>query len=152
MAPLGGTMERCKERCAGDFGQVRYPKMYLKLPRLSAAEALAAGLTALQTIMARAVGLQGKCWYSVVLAFDEIYEFLQELQLLDTSASSAAKRSTGEVGQTSGQSPNAGWANRLIHYGRSDHETKPCGAFGGASAPSVDASVVGNMEEYIGEI
>lgn len=149
-AYLGGTMERCKERCSGDFPQVRFPKMYQHLPGLSDAEGDAAGLSGLEKFLARPKGLPGKCFFSMLLAFDEVYDFLQELQLLDTPASSAAKRATADVGQTSGQSPNAGWANRLIQYGKSDHETKTCGAFGGAAVPSVNANVVGNLHPGVG--
>ena len=34
-------------------------------------------------------------------------------------------------GQTSGQNPNAGWYNRFVQSGKSDHETKTNGCFGG---------------------
>jgi hypothetical protein len=32
-----------------------------------------------------------------------------------------------------------------MQYGKSDHETKTCGAYGGTDSPSVDACVVGNL-------
>ena len=34
-------------------------------------------------------------------------------------------------GNTSGQNPNAGWYNRFVQSGKSDHETKTNGCFGG---------------------
>ena len=34
-------------------------------------------------------------------------------------------------GRTSGQSPNAGWYNRFVQTGKSDHETKTGCCFGG---------------------
>ena len=33
--------------------------------------------------------------------------------------------------KTSGQNPNAGWYNRFVQSGKSDHETKTNGCFGG---------------------
>ena len=53
-------------------------------------------------------GLQGRGWFSQALIFDEIYDFLQELAMLDTPN----KAKAGET-NASGQTPNAGWANRL---------------------------------------
>ena len=143
-AYLGGTVERCKERCSGDFGQIRFPKLFKDLPGLNRTEALAAGLkTKQERKMARRSGLQGKVWFSQELIFDEAYDFLMALDMLDSPSSAAAKK--GDAGLTTGQSPNAGWANRLIQYGKSDHETKSCGVHGGADAPPVSASVVGNV-------
>ena len=34
-------------------------------------------------------------------------------------------------GSTRGQNPNAGWYNRFVQTGKSDHETKSNGCFGG---------------------
>ena len=34
-------------------------------------------------------------------------------------------------GKTSGQNPNAGWFNRFVQTGKSDHETKSNECFGG---------------------
>ena len=39
--------------------------------------------------------------------------------------------------QTSGQNPNAGWYNRFVQSGKSDHETKTNGCFGGRVHASV---------------
>ena len=39
--------------------------------------------------------------------------------------------------QTSGQNPNAGWYNRFVQSGKSDHETKTNGCFGGRLHASV---------------
>ena len=36
-----------------------------------------------------------------------------------------------------------------MQYGKSDHETKSCGAYGGADAPTVNASVVGNFHPSV---
>ena len=47
----------------------------------------------------------------------------------------------GKAGATqkgsTGQTPMAGWANRLIQYGRSSHETKTNGCFGGLQSKQV---------------
>ena len=50
--------------------------------------------------------------------------FPQELSVLDDP-----KSLTGS--KTAGQSPNAGWFNRFVQTGKSDHETKTNGCFGG---------------------
>ena len=39
--------------------------------------------------------------------------------------------------KTSGQNPNAGWYNRFVQSGKSDHETKTNGCFGGRVHASV---------------
>ena len=143
-AYLGGATERCKERCSGDFGQIRFPKLFKNLPELNRAEALAAGLkTKHERKVAQRRGLQGKVWFSQELIFDEAYDFLMALDMLDSPSSAAAKKN--DAGLATGQSPNAGWANRLLQYGKGDHETKSCGVHGGADAPPVNASVVGNI-------
>ena len=36
--------------------------------------------------------------------------------------------------KSSGQDTNAGWFNRYIQTGKSDHETKPNGSIGGTSS------------------
>ena len=38
----------------------------------------------------------------------------------------------GKTGRTRGQNPNAGWYNRFVQTGKSDHETKCNGCFGGS--------------------
>ena len=40
-------------------------------------------------------------------------------------------------GKTSGQNPNAGWYDRVVQSGKSDHETKTNGCFGGRVHASV---------------
>ena len=42
--------------------------------------------------------------------------------------------------KTSGQNPNAGWYNRFVQSGKSDHETKTNGCFGGRVHASVCAT------------
>ena len=48
----------------------------------------------------------------------------QELSVLDDP-----KEQKGN--KVRGQNPNAGWYNRFVQTGKSDHETKSNGAFGG---------------------
>ena len=84
-----------------------------------------------------------------LLLFDEIYDFLMELGVLDTASASAARRqaSSGSA-DVSGQTPNSGWANRLLQTGLSVHETKTCGCFGGLHTPTVNASLAGNFHPW----
>ena len=49
----------------------------------------------------------------------------QELSVLNDPR----EKKTGP--NTSGQNPNAGWYNRFVQTGKSDHETKTGGCFGG---------------------
>lgn len=49
----------------------------------------------------------------------------QELSVLDDP------KEGGKSGRTRGQNPNAGWYNRFVQTGKSDHETKSNGCFGG---------------------
>ena len=72
-----------KERCAGDFCQVKDPKSYWKLPRLNDAQIpnraeLPEGLIAL----AKARGCAGRGWQTQGLIYDECYEFLQQVELV----------------------------------------------------------------------
>ena len=122
---MGGTLDRCKERCSGDFNFVQNnAKEFKDLPGApNAGSAAAAGR------VAQSPGLQGRTWFSSVLMFDEIYDFLMELGVLDTPSSAARRQSS--CGDVSGQTPNSGWANRLLRTGLSVHETKTCGSFGG---------------------
>ena len=103
--------------------------------------AFATGLTTptLQRIAARA-GLSGRAWFSQGLLWDEIYDMLQELALLDSKATVKVQGC-----DSSGQCPNAGWANRLMQSGQSHHETKSCGAHGGSGTPTVNTSLMGNL-------
>ena len=69
-----------------------------------------------------------------------MFQFLQEVSILDKPAE---KRSV--EGPGAGQTPHAGWFNRLVQYGRSDHETKTCGSHGGLDSPTVSVSLLGNF-------
>ena len=137
VAMLGGTIERTKERCAGDCSQIRKHKELDKLPRLTSSEARAASITekSAERIACRG-GLRGRLWFSQGLVYDEMYEFCQELALLDSQMTA---RGSGGASSTAGQSINAGWAYRLIQCGRSDFETKCVGAHGGIDAPTVNS-------------
>ena len=140
-AYLGGTMERCKERCSGDFDQMKQSKRVRSLPALSPQAASAIdGLTAHEKEMTQQPGMAGRVDFSTGLIFDEVYGFLQDLAMLDTPN----KGSSGDT-QASGQTPNAGWANRLLQCGKSDHETKTVGCHGGAEAPTVNTLILGNF-------
>ena len=140
VAYMGGTLDRCKERCSGDFNFVQNsPKEFKELGSVPGSEADSA-----RDKVAAAPGLQGRTWYSTLLLFDEIYDFLMELGVLDTTAS-VAKRQASPSGDVSGQTPNAGWANRLLQTGLSVHETKTCGCFGGLHTPTVNTALAGNF-------
>ena len=65
--------------------------------------------------------------------------------MLDTASASLAKRQANPGGDFSGQTPNSGWANRLLQTGLSVHETKTCGCFGGLHTPSVNTALAGNF-------
>lgn len=139
---MGGTLDRCKERCSGDFNSVQnHPKEFKELVGVTGCGGDGARRTVAET-----PGLQGRVWYSTLLLFDEIYDFLMELGVLDTASASAARRqaSSGSA-DVSGQTPNSGWANRLLQTGLSVHETKTCGCFGGLHTPTVNASLAGNF-------
>ena len=90
--------------------------------------------------MAQKPGMQGRLWYGQALVYDEVYQFLQDLSILDTPAQ---KRLGEQAG--SGQTPLAGWFNRLVQTGRSDHETKTFGSHGGMGAQPVSVSILGNF-------
>ena len=53
-----------------------------------------------------------------------IYTVAQDLSILCDPKDMAK-------GKTSGQNPNAGWFNRFVQTGKSDHETKSNECFGG---------------------
>ncbi|CAE7248230.1 unnamed protein product [Symbiodinium sp. CCMP2592] len=55
-----------------------------------------------------------------------------------------SKKSSGGP-DTSGQTPNSSWANRLMQTGTSSHETKTNGSLGGIDSPSVCTAVSGNF-------
>ena len=145
VAYMGGTLDRCKERCSGDFNFVQNnPKDFKDVGRVpsdgSAADVKAS--------IAAAPGLQGRTWFSTLLLFDEIYDFLMELGDLDTPTVAAKKQSSAGA-EVSGQTPNAGWANRLLQTGLSVHETKTCGCFGGLHAPTVSTALAGNFHPNV---
>lgn len=64
----------------------------------------------------------------------------QELSLLDKPNEKRTADSS-----SSGQTPLAGWFNRLLQCGKSDHETKSNGSHGGLGCLSVNTSIVGNF-------
>ena len=146
VAYLGGTLERCKQRCAGDFHQVRAVRDTApnKLCSVQADQARSHGHVHDQELRVLAArGLPGRLWFSQALVFDEAYDFLQDLALLDAPG---ARKSHAE---TQGQTPAAGWANRLMQTGQSTFETKTMGVHGGKGAPAVSTSVVGNIHSAV---
>ena len=144
VAYMGGTLDRCKERCSGDFNFVQNnPKDFKDLGRVPCN-----GLTDARSKIAAAPGLQGRTWFSSLLLFDEIYDFLMELGVLDTAAAAAKKQSSAGA-DVSGQTPNSGWANRLLQTGLSAHETKTNGCFGGLHTPTVSTVLAGNFHPSV---
>ncbi|CAJ1432829.1 unnamed protein product [Effrenium voratum] len=128
IAYLGGT---------GDFNFVQNPKAFKDLPALPSSSCDA------EAGVKESSGLSGRAWFSTLLLFDEIYDFLMELGILDTPASASKKQGSGT--DTSGQTPNSGWANRLLQSGISAYETKTCGCFGGLHTPTINTSLAGNF-------
>ncbi|CAE7248220.1 unnamed protein product [Symbiodinium sp. CCMP2592] len=74
IAYLGGTIDRCKERCAGDFNFCQSVKPFKDLPPVTESNLSAS----LREVAARS-GLSGRTWFSSLLLFDEIYDFLMDL-------------------------------------------------------------------------
>ena len=142
IAFLGGTIERVRERCAGDCSVVRQTKTVMSLPGLSGSDITdcCPDLSALERAMAVQTGMQGRSWLGQGLVYDEVYQFLQDISILDKPSE---KRSVDGPG--AGQTPMAGWFNRLVQSGRSDHETKSNGSHGGLSCPPVSVSLLGNF-------
>ena len=142
VAFLGGTIERVRERCAGDCPSVRQTKVVQKLPSLRADNINqdCPGLNAAEKEMAIKPGMQGRVWFGQGLLYDEVYQFLQDISILDKPSE---KRSSDGPG--SGQTPLAGWFNRLVQSGKSDHETKCNGSHGGLACPPVSVSLLGNF-------
>ena len=136
IAYLGGTLDRCKERCWGDFNFCQASKAFKDLP-----SALDPSLSPILQEIAERSGLSGRSWFSALLLFDEAYEFLMDLGIWDA----ASKKSASGGVETSGQTPNSSWANRLMQTGLCSYETKTCGCFGGLDSPSVSTAVVGNF-------
>ncbi|CAE7510378.1 unnamed protein product, partial [Symbiodinium necroappetens] len=118
VAYLGGTIERCKER---DFNFVQNnPTAFKGLPGIDSATASAA-----EAAVASGEGLRGRTWFSTLLLFEEAYEFLMELGILDSPGSAAKKQ--------------------VLQTGVSTFETKSCGSVGGLHSPSVNAALAGNF-------
>lgn len=94
---LGGTIERVRERCAGDCAAVRQTKAALRLPGV-APDFVARDLPDLvapEKAMALAPGMQGRAWYGQSLVFDEAYQFLQDLSILDQPQKKKASETAG---------------------------------------------------------
>ena len=142
VAFLGGTIERVRERCAGDCPSVRQTKVVQKLPSLRADNINqdCPGLNAAEKEMAIKPGMQGRVWFGQGLLYDEVYQVLQDISILEKPSE---KRSSDGPG--SGQTPLAGWFNRLVQSGKSDHETKCNGSHGGLACPPVSVSLLGNF-------
>ena len=142
VAFLGGTIERVRERCAGDCPSVRQTKVVQKLPslRVDNINQDCPGLNAAEKEMAIKPGMQGRVWFGQGLLYDEVYQFLQDISILDKPSE---KRSSDGPG--SGQTPLARWFNRLVQSGKSDHETKCNGSHGGLACPPVSVSLLGNF-------
>ena len=139
---LGGTIERVRERCAGDFDVVKQVKTVQRLPGLNShtiGDELP-DLNVAERAIASQPGLIGRQWFGQALVYDEIYQFLQDLSLLDRPGEKKAVDGPG-----AGQTPLAGWFNRLLQTGKSDHETKSNGTHGGLDCPSVSVSLLGNF-------
>ena len=137
---LGGTIERVRERCAGDVAQVKQTKAIAKLPGLRPAYVTEHlnSLNMAEKAVCQQGGMAGRIWFGQGLVYDEIYGLLEDLSLLD-------KPNTKKDGVGAGQTPLAGWFNRLVQTVRSDHETKSNGAHGGSAAPTVNPSLIGNL-------
>ena len=62
-----------------------------------------------------------------VLCTVSMHQLAQDLAILSDP------KEAGKEGNTSGQNPNAGWFNKFVQTGKSDHETKSGESFGGRS-------------------
>ena len=142
VAYLGGTIERKRERASGDCCLVRQTSIVIKLPSLREGELEGScpGLSISERAMAAQPGMLSRTWFGTGIIFDEAYQFLQDISILDKPTE---KR--GADGPGSGQTPLAGWFNRLCQTGKSDHETKSNGAHGGLSCPACSVSLLGNF-------
>ena len=80
--------------------------------------------------VAREVGMTGRIWDGQSMVFDEAYQILMDLSILTDPGK-------GDLGKNKGQNPRAGWFNKYLQTGKSDHETKNNGAFGGLNVPMV---------------
>ena len=84
--------------------------------------------------------MPGRAWFGQGLIYDEVHGILQDLSILDKPDQ---KKSVDGPG--AGQTPNAGWFNRLVQCGRSDHETKSNGSHGGLDAVPILTAFIGNF-------
>ena len=62
-----------------------------------------------------------------ILYILSVHQLAQDLAILSDP------KEAGKEGKTSGQNPNAGWFNKFVQTGKSDHETKSGESFGGRS-------------------
>jgi hypothetical protein len=85
-------------------------------------------------------GMQGRIWFGQGLVYDVVYQLLQDISILDKPSEKKLSEAAG-----SGQTPLAGWFNRLVQSGKSDHETKCNGSHGGLSSLPVSLSLLGNF-------
>jgi hypothetical protein len=142
LAFLGGTIERVRERCAGDFCIVKQTKGLQKLPCLDPGyvQREMKDLNEAEKAIAFQFGMRGRPWFGNGLVYDEIYQLLQDLSILDKPTDKK-----GGDANFAGQTPLAGWFNKLVQRGKSDHETKSCGSHGGLECPPVSTSILGNF-------
>jgi hypothetical protein len=142
VAFLGGTIERVRERCAGDCPVVKQSRLVQRLPGLysDAIDRECPGLNTAERAMAASAGMNGRIWFGQGLVYDEVYGFLQDISILDKPCEKKASDGPG-----SGQTPLAGWFNRLVQSGKSDHETKSNGAHGGLDCQPVSVTLLGNF-------
>ena len=117
IACLGGTIDRCKERCPANFNFRQSVKAFKDLPSVTESN-----LSASLREVAERSGLSGRTLLSSLLVFDEIYDFLMDLGVLDRMPKMS---SAGP--DTSGQTPNSSWANRLMQTGTRRMRLTVCG-------------------------
>ena len=86
-------------------------------------------LSAAERAIAAAPGMAGRIWFGQGMVYDEMYAILMDLGILTDP-----KVNTRKGSNTSGQNTNQGWFNKFLQTGRSDHETKTNGCFGGLEA------------------
>ena len=84
-------------------------------------------LSEAERALAASPGMTGRIWFGQGLVYDESYKILMDLGIL-TDPKLVKDKST------SGQNCNQGWFNKFLQTGRSDHETKSNGCFGGLQA------------------
>ena len=137
----GGTFERIMQRASGDCSQVAQSKYIASLPGLPTKriEARLSDLTPPERAMAAMPGMCGRLSFGQGFVFDEAYKIFEELQLLTDPKKFSKDKST------SGQNVAGAWWNRFLQTGRSDHETKSCGSFGGPAVGAVGSSWTGNL-------